>query len=237
MTATIWLAAARRPSTPAAARHPGKPGELGLTAAGKQRLPVQPVRIRPGTTVVAVTGPGPSPAGGPGETRPPRTIAAPNIQFGAAINDGMHTTASRHNGGSRAGGDQEVDVRRVSEGRQCILLTDPAVLIADFLAAAGALSMAGWPCTLHGELLSALHRQAALRPVSVPSTPSPSAPARPPQPGPEWSSRSARWDRTAMRGSGRSTTRHPGGLPWPRAFWHTRSSGHDLASPSSMRRA
>jgi hypothetical protein len=42
-----------------------KPGELGLTAAGKQRLPVQPVRIRPGTTVVTVTGPGPSPAGGP----------------------------------------------------------------------------------------------------------------------------------------------------------------------------
>jgi hypothetical protein len=24
---------------------------------------------------------------------------SPNIQFGAAINDGMHTTASRHNGG------------------------------------------------------------------------------------------------------------------------------------------
>jgi hypothetical protein len=44
------------------------------------------------------------------------------------------------------------------------MLTDPAVLIADFSAAAGALSMDGWPCTLHGELLSAPHRQAARRP-------------------------------------------------------------------------
>jgi hypothetical protein len=32
------------------------------------------------------------------------------------------------------------------------MLTDPAVLIADFSAAAGALSMDGWPCTLHGGL-------------------------------------------------------------------------------------
>jgi hypothetical protein len=46
------------------------------------------------------------------------------------------------------------------------MLTDPAVLIAEFSAGAGALSMDGWPCTLHGELLSAPHRQAALRPGS-----------------------------------------------------------------------
>jgi hypothetical protein len=49
-------------------------------------------------------------------------------------------------------------------GDNASMLTDPAVLIADFSAAAGALSMDGWPCTLHGELLSAPHRQAALRP-------------------------------------------------------------------------
>jgi len=49
-------------------------------------------------------------------------------------------------------------------GDNASLLTDPAVLIADFSAAAGALSMDGGPCTLHGELLSAPHRQAALRP-------------------------------------------------------------------------
>jgi hypothetical protein len=128
-------------------------------------------------------------------------------------------------------------VKMCPRGDNASMLADPAVLIADFSAAAGALSMDGWRCTLHGELLSAPHRQAALRPGSVPSAPSPSAPARPPQPGPEWSSRSASWDRTAMHGSGRSTTRHPGGLPWPKAFWHTRSSGHGLASASSMRRA
>jgi hypothetical protein len=39
------------------------------------------------------------------------------------------------------------------------MLTDPAVLMADFSAAAGALSMDDWPCSLHGEVLSAPHRQ------------------------------------------------------------------------------
>ena len=72
----------------------GKPGGLGLTAAGNSaclcrrfasgqgrrswRSPARD-RVRPEAR----------------ETRPPRTIAAPNIQFGAAINDGIHTTARR----------------------------------------------------------------------------------------------------------------------------------------------
>jgi hypothetical protein len=114
-------------------------------------------------------------------------------------------------------------------------LTDPAVLIAEFSAAAGALQH-GW-LAVHPAWRASVRSASSGGPASVPSTPSPSASARPPLPGPEWSSRSARWDRTAMHGSGRGTTRHPGGLPWPRAFWHTRSSGHGLASPSSMRRA
>lgn len=44
------------------------------------------------------------------------------------------------------------------------MLTDPAVLIGDFSAAAGELGIDGWPCGLHGEVLPAPHRQAALWP-------------------------------------------------------------------------
>jgi hypothetical protein len=44
------------------------------------------------------------------------------------------------------------------------MLIDPDVLIADFSAAADQLGIDGWPCNLHGELLSAPHRQPSLRP-------------------------------------------------------------------------
>ncbi len=53
---------------------------------------------------------------------------------------------------------------RVGPGDNAPMLTDPAVLIGDFSAAAGELGIDGWPCGLHGEVLLAPHRQAALWP-------------------------------------------------------------------------
>jgi hypothetical protein len=46
------------------------------------------------------------------------------------------------------------------------MLTDPAVLIAEFSAAVEELGLDGWPCGLRGEALPAPHRQPALPPGS-----------------------------------------------------------------------
>jgi hypothetical protein len=101
------------------------------------------------------------------------------------------------------------------------MLTGPAALIADFSAAAGELGIDGWPCSPHGELLPAPHRQMALRPgfgavyafalsARTPSAAGEGMVLKVGRVGPNSDARFVH-----------SATRYPGGPPWLGACWLT----------------